>query len=534
MKQHISFAQLVGTTIKHYHLVQLEQQEPHVALFLVRPTRVEDGGTCRRCGLSLSACACPDSTGQICQLRLFALSADITAQERLILLGQAQEAVSRVAALRHPVIQPILDYGHEQGMMYLVTPLIPARYALANILSTQGPLDIVQTGHHLELLASGLEYAHKHAITHGNLTASAVFLRPSADRGRREADAGKLRPSVPRPLPYDPPTLQLADMGIAHLQTLFVHNCGMGAGLVPALYQAEQALEQSVGSMTDIAALGALLYQMLTAHNVLADGLQASGPQPAIPPLQSWRSDLPAQLDVVISTALARDPTAGYQSLPALVDAYYQTAMPGVAPTCVSSQVVERRSASHETSGEGRPQGRSRSDLHAQPSLTRRKVTAAATGVALVMAGGGWLFLQSQQRSQVVPGSKVGTDPAPTGVQTVVPNAASSQQPTNNGTVIAHTADLPVNHASTFTIPSTGRSGLLIHLSDNSFVAFDSACTHEGCPVNYSTTSKQIECPCHDAIFDPTRQAAVIAGPAPGPLNPVTIHVNVDGTITVG
>lgn len=524
MKQHISFAQLVGTTIKNYHLEQLEQEEQHVALFLVRYARAGAAGTCGRCGRpqgisgseSQPACTCPDSTGKIYRLRLFTLPEEITAQERLVLLGQVQEEVSRIAALQHPVIQPILEYGHEQGRMYLVTPFIPLRYALANILSTQGPLDVVQTGHNLELLASGLKYAHKRAINHGNLTASAVFLRPSSEGGKR--------------LPYGSPTLQLTDIGIAHLQTLFKYGYGIGVGTGPALYQARQALGRPIRSMTDIAALGALLYQMLTAHDVFADGLQEPGKQPEIAPLCTWRSDLPAQLDTVINTALARDPTVGYQSLNALVDAYYQVAMPGVAPTHNSSQVIERRSVSHETLGARQSQGVSRSDAPAhvptrQP-LTRRKVTVAvaATGAGIVVAGGGWLFLRAQQ----------GTSLASMGKQTAIAAATSPQQPTNNGTVIAHTTDLPVNQASTFTNPSSATPGILIHLSDNSFVAFDSTCTHEECQVSYSTTSKQIECPCHGAIFDPANKAAVVAGPASRPLAPIDIHINADGTITVG
>src|SRR5579864_7728311 len=112
MNQHISFAKLVGTTIKHYYLEQLEQQEQHMALFLVRRVKKGDKETCKVCGRpqgivhsgSLPACTCPDSAEQIDQLRLFTLSEEITAQERLILLGQVQEEVSRIAALHHPVI----------------------------------------------------------------------------------------------------------------------------------------------------------------------------------------------------------------------------------------------------------------------------------------------------------------------------------------------------------------------------------------------------------------------------------------------
>src|SRR5215813_6064217 len=88
VKQRSSFAQLVGTSIKQYGLIQVLQQEQHEAVFLARHTGAE----------------------QICQLRLFALSEEIPAQERLILLERVQQEMGHIAALQHPVIQPILEY----------------------------------------------------------------------------------------------------------------------------------------------------------------------------------------------------------------------------------------------------------------------------------------------------------------------------------------------------------------------------------------------------------------------------------------
>jgi Rieske Fe-S protein len=560
VKQRISFAQMVGIMIKTYHLEQLVEQQAHMAIFLARSSRNE----------------------QTCQLRLFTLPEEMAAQERLIVLGQAQLEMSRIAALRHPVIQPILEYGHEQEMMYLVTPFIPARYALENILSIQGPLDTIQTGHHLERLASGLVYVHKQAIAHGNISASNVFLRPSS---------GEDRPS----------TLLLTDVGIAYLESLFVplgqaqgrvptngralgqaqgrvptngralgqaqgrvpangHALGQVRGRAPAssrqaTTQGPTVLGQPIESTTDIAALGALLYQMLTAHTIFADGRQEPGEQLCISPINIWCPDLPAQLDDVINTACRG---RAYRSPSALVDAYYQAIAAesvtedvqetgleqGTAPTEYSSQVIEREAVLTGKTDFQRHMANVEVGVASTLApilsrlLTRRRallIALAATGTGIVVAGTGWSFLQSQQGSHTAQGSAP-IDSVPAGQQTPEPRATSPQAPTHNGAVIAHTANLPIDSTKTFANPNTDSDhpGILIHLSDNRFVAFDTTCTHQSCQVSYNSTTKQLECPCHGAVFDPTRDAAVVAGPAPTALAPIKILVNADGTITLG
>lgn len=102
------------------------------------------------------------------------------------------------------------------------------------------------------------------------------------------------------------------------------------------------------------------------------------------------------------------------------------------------------------------------------------------------------------------------------------------------GAPIAMVSQVPKNSAVSFTVPANGDPGVLVHLSNGNFVAFDAVCTHAGCPVQYDPSSRLLLCPCHGAAFDPAQNAAVVQGPAEIPLASAAIHVdNATGAITV-
>jgi len=68
---------------------------------------------------------------------------------------------------------------------------------------------------------------------------------------------------------------------------------------------------------------------------------------------------------------------------------------------------------------------------------------------------------------------------------------------------------------------------IVIRTSETEFRAFSAVCTHLACIVEFSKTSRQIECNCHNGRFN--LQGQVAGGPPPRPLVPFTVHLVAQG-----
>ena len=197
--------------------------------------------------------------------------------------------------------------------------------------------------------------------------------------------------------------------------------------------------------------------------------------------------------------------------------------------------VVEGEAAPAPTPmrGRGATRAAQRGRYYVQAEVGRRQFIRGAVvggGVMLVVS---WLWgitHPADMTSGVTGGTGAtggaGSTGATTGSTSSGASGASGQ--------IALVKDVPVNDAATFTIPSNGDPGVLVHLNSGSFVAFDATCTHAGCTVAYDPSSQMLLCPCHGAAFDPAHAAEVVQGPAPTPLTPVSVNVNQStGAITL-
>ncbi len=495
MIERIAYDKLIGTTVGTYRLEQLVEQNQRGPIF-----------TALRAGTTYI-------------VRFLALPADMTQEARIVYLGRFQQEANLTAALHHPNILPLLDYGNYQGMPYLVSPYVPVT-PLRSLLTSQASTDLTTVSRYLDTIADALEYAHQHAVLHRNLSTTCIFIQQN--RQLIVSDFGVMR------------VVELSRQATASGRAQSYD--GSTESSAP-----EQLLGKPVDSYTDIYALGAVLYRMLTGFPPFTgktrEEINRQHISAQVPPLSTWRKGLPAELDGILAKAMAKDPTQRFRLPSELANAYRQIVSPDEASRRVPTQ--QRAAVPLVNTPPQIPPQQLSPVLPVTParvavpvqstSATRQQQVSRRRLITLVAAGGGVAALA------VVGALSWPLLTTPTTKSTSAANTGSSQAPAQGTTgknVIARAAEVPANSAKTFSIAGQQNPGVLVHLSNNNFVAFDSTCTHAGCSVSYNTQHKLLECPCHGAIFDPARSAAVVQGPANTPLAPIKIVVNADGTIT--
>ncbi len=78
---------------------------------------------------------------------------------------------------------------------------------------------------------------------------------------------------------------------------------------------------------------------------------------------------------------------------------------------------------------------------------------------------------------------------------------------------IEDTPDLkPIGGAYHLEIEDLEKNILVVHVSENKYVAVDIKCTHKGCDVEYKKEDKGFVCPCHGSEYDLSGE--VVKGPS--------------------
>jgi hypothetical protein len=211
-------------------------------------------------------------------------------------LDRFRQEARMIAALEHPAIVPIHDFGEENDAPYLVMRYM-AGGSLRDRLSG-APLTIEEIVPALERLAQALDHAHELGIVHRDLKPSNILFDYE---GR----------------PY------LADFGIARMAEASHTMTIVGT---PAYMSPEQVeSEVKLDGRSDIYALGVILYELLTGRQPYTaetpTGQMLMHITKPIPNILEANPDLPLGIQQVIEKAMAKDREERYQSAAELATA---------------------------------------------------------------------------------------------------------------------------------------------------------------------------------------------------------------------
>ena len=203
--------------------------------------------------------------------------------------------------LRHAHILPALDYGEYDDWSYMITPYI--EYGTLATRLNQGPIDINETRLILDQLAEALQYAHDHGILHRDIKASNVLLR-------------------------DGTYAYLTDFGLVKSIQDEYSLTRSGFLIGTPEYMAPELVENPATPLSDIYALGILLYQMLTGIlpfrgvNPVAIVMKHLREEP-IPPSRI-NPAIPLAVEQVVLLTLEKDPQRRFHTARALANAFRQ------------------------------------------------------------------------------------------------------------------------------------------------------------------------------------------------------------------
>jgi serine/threonine protein kinase len=211
-----------------------------------------------------------------------------------------------ISSLSHPNVCLLYDVGSQDGTSYLVMEYLEGE-TLADRLR-KGPLPLDQVLKYGIEICEGLEKAHKSGVIHRDLKPGNIMLTKS---GAKLLDFGLAKPA----LPASPPSSGLTQTLATPRDPLTIE--GMVVGTFQ--YMAPEQLEgREADARSDIFALGAVLYEMVTGRRAFEGKTTAStiaailaADPPAISTVQPLS---PLALEGTVKSCLAKDPEERLQT----------------------------------------------------------------------------------------------------------------------------------------------------------------------------------------------------------------------------
>lgn len=225
------------------------------------------------------------------EVAIKAIRPDLAREPQIVERFRAEAKI--LARVSHPSIAGIYSFFYDGGELFLAMELVRGR-TLSEVIEAGGALPWQRAVPLFSTALEGIEQAHRAGIIHRDLKPDNLML----------TEAG---------------TLKVMDFGIARMAgSSHLTRTGLLVGTLRYIAP-EQIRGEEVDQRTDLYALGAVLYQMLTGR-VPFDGptdfaiLKAQLDDPPVPP-GSIVPGIPGWLDRAVLKALEKDPAARFQTV---------------------------------------------------------------------------------------------------------------------------------------------------------------------------------------------------------------------------
>ncbi len=258
---------------------ELSDWEQHVSRSMMEASR-EDGqqqqryrllGELGRGGMAVVFRAHDEALGREVALKF--ISEEFITQEKVLEMFQREARAS--AQLNHPNIVTVHDVGTLDGRAFICMELVEGQ-PVDELIAEQGRLKVLDTLEIIEKVLSALEYAHSKQIIHRDIKPSNIMC---GDQG----------------------LVKLMDFGLAK-SIADGTKTTMIAG-TPNYMAPEQFTGKNINDGTDLFALGATMYEMLSGEAPF-EGVQRDKPPR---PVNEINSKVPNVLGILIQRALEFD-----------------------------------------------------------------------------------------------------------------------------------------------------------------------------------------------------------------------------------
>jgi Protein kinase domain len=243
-------------------------------------------------------------------------------------LQRFEREANNIATLNHPYILPLWEYGDQNGLPYIVMPLVIGGSLKDRMRGRRiAPAELFR---YLQPIAEGLDYAHSRGMVHRDIKPANILLD---ERGH----------------------LYIADFGIAKVLeqgTEALTRTGVGIGTPE--YMAPEQTQGHTDPRSDIYALGIIAYEALTGR------VPFSGHTPVdvaikhatlpLPPLDTSGGIASPTLNAVVRKALAKSPNDRYASAGAFVHDF-AAAMEGASSPTVNIAAEDGPTQVSQTGG---------------------------------------------------------------------------------------------------------------------------------------------------------------------------------------